>query len=104
MSQKTGKINPIIFGLAFGSTSVFFYLLFILLLLKGNGNTVWFFNSLYHGLDVGSIMRTEISVLEIIMGTAVTFTFCVVFGSSLAAIYNLGINYVDKNELTNPSP
>ena len=79
------------FGLAFGSTSALLYLGCILVMSTvGRATTIFFFNSLLHGIDVTTILRTEMPLWEMLMGVVETFILGWLIGASIASIYNFG--------------
>ena len=78
------------FGLAFGITGALLYFgCALTMLILGHDSTVKFFNTLIHGLDVSSIIRTDISAVEVVLGIVQTFILCWLIGASIAAIYNI---------------
>jgi len=86
-------INIKKFGLAFGITGALLYFgCALVMLLLGHYSTVKFFNTLLHGLDVSSIIRINISPLEVLFGLIQTFIFSWLTGASIAAIYNIALN------------
>jgi len=77
------------FGLAFGITGGLLYLgCALVMLIVGRESTIKFFNTLLHGLDVSSIIRMDISAVEVVLGIVQTFILCWLIGASIAAIYN----------------
>jgi len=52
---------------------------------------ILFFNTLLHGLDVSSILRTEISTAEMVYGLIQIFVLGWLVGATIASIYNLQI-------------
>jgi len=77
------------FGLAFGITGGLLYLGCALVMLTvGRESTIQFYNTLLHGLDVSSIIRMDISAVEVVLGIVQTFILCWLIGASIAAIYN----------------
>lgn len=86
------QINIRKFGLAFGITGALLYFgCAIVMLLLGHDSTVKFFNTLLHGLDVSSIIRADISLVEQLLGLVQTFILCWLIGSCIAGIYNATI-------------
>ena len=87
-----GHINIKKFGLAFGATGALLYFgCALIMLLLGHDRTVKFFNTLLHGLDVSSIIRMNISALEVIFGLIQTFILSWLIGACIAAIYNISL-------------
>ena len=77
-------------GLAFGLTGALLYFGCALVMFAlGHDATVKFFNTLLHGLDVASIIRTDISPVEEFIGIVHTFILGWLVGAGIAAIYNL---------------
>jgi hypothetical protein len=80
------------FGLAFALTGSLFYLgCMILILTVGHANSIKFFNSILHGLDVSSIMRMDVPLLEAGIGIIETFILGWLVGACLAAFYNISM-------------
>jgi hypothetical protein len=76
-------------GLAFGLTSALLYLgCIVVIATVGHANTVKFFNSLLHGLDVSAIVRSDVPLWEAGIGIAETFIIGWLTGASIAGLYN----------------
>ncbi|OGX06724.1 MAG: hypothetical protein A2Z88_09630 [Omnitrophica WOR_2 bacterium GWA2_47_8] len=85
-----GVINVKKFALSFGLTFAFLRLLCVVVMaLTPREATVAFFNTLLHGLDVSSVLRTDISMLEQVYGLIQIFVLGWLLGASIASIYNL---------------
>jgi len=79
-------------GLAFGLTGALLYLGCVLVMtVMGKAQTIIFFNSLLHGIDVAPIIRMNVPFLETGMGLVQTFIISWLVGASIASIYNLGL-------------
>lgn len=79
-------------GLAVGSTGALLYLGCILLMVTvGREGTIWFFNSLLHGLDTTSIIRMDVPFWQALLGIVQTFILGWLIGAVIALVYNLGI-------------
>ena len=77
-------------GLAAGLTGALLYLGCILVMFTvGHQGTVAFFNSLFHGVDVASIIRMNVPGAEAVIGIAETFILFWLMGACVAAFYNL---------------
>ena len=86
-------INIRKFGLAFGITGALLYLgCAVVMLTLGHDSTVRFFNTLLHGLDVSSIIRMNISLVEELLGLVQTFILSWLIVACIAAIYNVSLN------------
>ena len=84
-------LNPKYLGLAFGATGVVFCLGCMLTMATvTHDETVVFFNSLLHGLDVGPILKTSVPVSQVALGLVTIFILCWFAGVLIAGIYNLG--------------
>lgn len=84
-----GVINIKKFGLAVGLTLVILRLgCAIVLLVTSREQAVLFFNTLLHGLDVSSILRTEMSAQEMVYGLIQIFVLGWLAGATIASIYN----------------
>tara|TARA_R110002050_G_scaffold124313_2_gene243340 strand:+ start:3974 stop:4258 length:285 start_codon:yes stop_codon:yes gene_type:complete len=80
-------------GMAFGSTGAILYLGCILLMVTvGREGTIWFFNSLLHGLDTTSIIRMDVPFWQALLGIGQTFILGWLIGALTASIYNFGLN------------
>ena len=82
-------INIRKFGLAFGITGALLYFgCAVVMLILGHDSSVKFFNTLLHGLDVSSIIRMNISLVEELLGLVQTFIISWLIGACIAGIYN----------------
>ncbi len=54
----------------------------------GREGSIIFFNSLMHGIDVSSIIRTEMPWWEMVMGIVEIFILGWLIGAAVAGIYN----------------
>lgn len=85
-------INIRKFGLAFGITGALLYFgCAVVMLLLGHDSTVKFFNTLLHGIDVSSIIRMDIALVEVLLGLVQTFILSWLIGACIAGIYNATI-------------
>lgn len=88
--KNMDTINIKRFGLATGLTATLLYVGCILVMATvGHGGTVSFFNSILHGIDTTSIIRTDVSFWEACMGIIEVFIIGWLVGACLAAIYNI---------------
>ena len=86
-------INIRKFGLAFGLTGALLYFgCAVVMLTLGHDSTVKFFNTLLHGLNVSSIIRMNISLVEELLGLVQTFILSWLIGACIAMIYNVSLN------------
>jgi len=84
-----GVINVRKFGLAVALTLLFLRLgCVIVVAATSREAAVAFFNTLLHGLDVSSILRTQMSIQEMFYGLIQIFILGWLSGASIAAIYN----------------
>ena len=90
LKQKTmNHISIRKFGLAFGITGALLYFgCALVMLILGHDSTVKFFNTLLHGLDVSSIIRMDVSFVEVLIGLIQTFILGWLIGACIAGIYN----------------
>ena len=80
-------------GLAFGITGTLLYFgCAVVMLTLGHDSTVKFFNSLLHGLNVASIIRMDIPLVEVLTGLVQTFIISWLIGACIAGIYNISFN------------
>ena len=83
------NINVKKLGLAFGLTGALLYLGCMLVMATvGHDDSIKFFNSLLHGLDVSSIMRTSVPLWEAGMGIIQIFILGWLTGACIAGFYN----------------
>ena len=81
------------FGFAAGITAALLYLGCALVMNFTSAETTRsFFNSLFHGIDIGTMLRMNISFQETILGLFQTFVIAWFIGVSIAAIYNILIS------------
>ena len=95
LKQKTmhTTINVKKFGFAVGFTGALLYIgCIIVMATVGYEDTVKFFNSLLHGLDVGSVIRMKVPFWEVCIGIVETFILGWLVGACIAAIYNSTLN------------
>lgn len=79
-------------GIAVGSAGATLYLGCILLMITvGREGTIWFFNSLLHGLDTSSIIRMNVPVWQALLGIVQTFILGWLIGALIASVYNIGL-------------
>ena len=89
-------------GLAFGITGALLYFgCAVVMLTLGHDSTVKFFNSLLHGLDVSSIIRMDIPLVEVLFGLVQTFIISWLIGACIAGIYNVSFNKKYKKTSVN---
>jgi hypothetical protein len=82
-------INIKRFAIAVGLTSVLLYVGCILVMvMAGREGTIFFFNSLLHGIDISSIVNMKPSLLVTLLGMIETFILGSLVGVSIAVIYN----------------
>lgn len=91
-------INVKKMGMATGLTGALLYLGCILVMATvGHKGTVAFFNSLFHGLDVSTIVRMNMPGSEAVIGVTEAFILFWLIGACIAAFYNLlNSNRIDK--------
>lgn len=88
--MKTLNIKKM--GMAVGTTGAVLYIGCIILMVSvGREGTIFFFNSLLHGLDVEPIIRMNVPPLDAFLGIVQTFILGWLVGALAAAIYNIGL-------------
>jgi hypothetical protein len=76
-------------GLASGiAFSVLYLGCILLMLIVGKSGTIWLFNSLLHGLDVSTISRMNVPIMDTCIGFVFTFLLAYGMGYLIGAIYN----------------
>ena len=89
---SSASLNPRCLGLALGTTGLVFYLGCMLTMATvPQASAVTFFNSLLHGLDVGTILKTSVPPAQVALGLATTFVLGWFAGVLIAGIYNLSL-------------
>ncbi|CAG2533118.1 hypothetical protein MAR621_03237 [Maribacter dokdonensis] len=84
------RINVKKFGFAMGFTGALVYAgCMIVMATAGQEGTITFFNSLLHGLNVTSIIRMDVPLLEALFGIVQTFILGWLIGACIAAFYNV---------------
>ena len=84
-----GELNKKKFAVATGLVSVIVYLgCFFVMTILGKESLVKLSNLLFHGMDFTDIIRTEIPIVETLIGAVVSFIFWGLAGYLLALIYN----------------
>lgn len=84
-----GKLNSNKIGIALGITLATLYIgCALLMFTAGKTGTVNFFNSILHGLDVSSIVRSEISTGETFLGLVEIFLIGWGAGTFFSFLYN----------------
>lgn len=92
-------INVRRFGLAWGITAALLYLGCVFVMWSvGREGSILFFNSLLHGIDVTTILRTDMPWWEMAMGLFEIFILGWLIGATIATIYNLGTGDRKKPE------
>ena len=82
-------INSKKLGLALGTTGVILYLgCMLLMLVAGESGTIWFFNSVLHGLDVSEVSRMNVPGGQTVAGSLITFVLGWLGGYLTGTIYN----------------
>ena len=90
--MKNTTINPRDLGLAFGLTATVFYIGCVITLAAApHDKAIIFFNSLLHGVDVTSILKTSMPVSQMIFGIITTFILAWFAGAMTAVFYNLSV-------------
>ena len=90
--MKNTTINPRDLGLAFGLTATVFYIgCVITLAATPHAKAIIFFNSLLHGVDVTSILKTSMPVSQMIFGIITTFILAWFAGAMIAVFYSLSV-------------
>ena len=76
-------------GLAVGLTCAILHLgCALVVAITSREQAILFFNTLLHGLDVSSILRTQISTAEMVYGVIQIFVLGWLVGATIASIYN----------------
>ena len=80
------------FGLAWGLTGALLYVVCVVIMMTaGKQGVIFFFDSLFHGIDVSPILRTDMPFWEMALGVVETFVFSWLIGAVIASIYNMSL-------------
>lgn len=80
------------FGFALGATSALLYLGCVLVMaVLSREAAIFFFNTLMHGVDVTSILRTRMPFYEMVIGVVEIFVLGWLVGATVASMYNLAV-------------
>ena len=83
-------LSPKRFGLACASAAALFYLGCVFIMaVAGAQNLAFFFNGLFHGLDLKPILLESVSPWITVSGLINTFILSWLFGAFIAVVYNL---------------
>jgi hypothetical protein len=86
------RLNVKKLGFALGLTGALIYLgCMIVMATAGQEGSITFFNSLLHGLDVSSIIRMDVPLLEALFGIVQSFILGWLIGACIGAFYNAQI-------------
>lgn len=84
------ELSVVRMGLSLGAALAVVYTgCVVLMTTLSPDQTVAFFNTLIHGIDVAPIMRWEMAWWEAIIGVVQTFILGWFFGALIASLYNL---------------
>lgn len=80
------------FGLAWGITGALLYVgCAFIMMTAGRDGVVFFFNSLFHGVDFAPVLRTDMPWWEMVLGILETFIFAWLVGAAIASIYSVSM-------------
>ncbi len=80
------------FGLAWGITGALLYVgCAFIMMTAGRDGVVFFFNSLFHGVDFAAVLRTDMPWWEMVLGILETFIFGWLVGATIASVYNISM-------------
>ncbi len=86
------RLSPIRLGLSFGVTGVVFYLgCMLTMAIVPHSQVLVLSNSMLHGFDVTSILRTSVPIGEVALGLVATFIGGALAGGMIAGFYNCGL-------------
>jgi len=86
-------LSPLRFGIAFGIAGAFFYIGCMIFMAIVPGETATSLsNSILHGVDVTSVMRESVPMMQSLVGILCTFVGGFIFGSVAASIYNFDLS------------
>jgi hypothetical protein len=92
-------LSPKRFGLACASAAALFYLGCVFIMaVAGAQNLAFFFNGLFHGLDLKPILLESVSPWITVSGLINTFILSWLFGAFIAVVYNLSVCLDQKTE------
>ncbi len=84
------SLDPKRFGFAFASAAAFFYLGCVFLMtIAGAEALAFFFNGLFHGMDLRPVLMDTVSFWVTVTGFINTVILSWLFGALVAVAYNL---------------
>lgn len=87
-----GAINIKRFSFSVGAAFALLYLgCMLVMATAGKEGTIFFFNSLMHGIDFSSIIRMDMPLWEAVIGIIEIFILGWLTGATIASIYNFGL-------------
>jgi len=97
MNQRTKRevssINTISekrLGLAVGSTFALMYIACVIIVMAvGREGVIFMFNTLFHGIDATSLIRTTMPLSSMAIGLIEIFILGWLVGATIASVYNL---------------
>jgi hypothetical protein len=93
------SLSPKRLGAAFASAAAVFYLGCVFLMaVVGSQDLAFFFNGLFHGLDLRPILLESVSPWITVTGLIHTFIISWLFGALIAVVYNLSARLDGKVE------
>ena len=91
--MNMGQLNINRFGISIGITGVLCFIACVIIMQTlGLEGTVRFFNSLFYGIDITSIIRMDVPLFEVLIGLVQTFVTGWLFGVSIAFFYNVQLS------------
>jgi len=88
------SLSPKRFGMACASAAGLFYLGCVLIMaVSGPQNLAFFFNGLFHGLDLRPILMEVVDIWATVTGFVNTVILSWLFGALVAVVYNLSVRF-----------
>src|SRR3989338_5823738 len=88
-ARSMNTINVKKFGLAVGATFALLYFVCILIVMSiGREGVIFLVNTLFHGIDVTSLIRTAMPLSNMLIGLVEIFIIGWLMGATIASIYN----------------
>lgn len=95
----TSRIDVGRFGLAWGATAALLYVGCIFVTaVAGKEGSIFFFNSIMHGVDIEPILRMDMPAWEMLVGVVEIFILAWLTGAAIAAVYNLSLRIGRRHE------
>lgn len=99
------KLSPLRFGIAIGVAGAILYIAcMVFMAVTPKENVAWISNSVLHGVNIQSVMRESVPLVQSLVGIVSTFVGGLIFGSLSACVYNFGLDSKTSSKQVCQSP